>query len=131
MSKMKNNPALSYLQNRIETATPEQLTLMLLEGACRYAILAEQCLTAEDYINSNSHLQRCQLILEELLVSLDMSAGPVADNLYKIYEYLHYRLVQANVRKSAAIMPEVIGHLTDLRDCWHKAMTEIGGKGSA
>jgi len=124
---MQTNPALTYLQNRIETASPEQLTLMLLEGAYRYAVLSEQCLVAEDFSNSNFHLQRCQLILEELMVSLNFSAGPVAENLYNIYEYLRFRLVQANIRKDAGLLPEVIGYLAELRDCWRQAMPDMRG----
>lgn len=124
---MKNKPALSYMQNRIETATPEQLTLMLLEGAYRYAVLAEQCLQAGDFVNSNTHLQRCQLILEELMLTLDISIAPVAGNLYAIYDYLHHQLVHANIHKDARLMSEVIGYLAELRDCWRQAMAVAGG----
>jgi len=121
---MQANPALSYMRNRIETATPEQLTLMLLEGARRYAILAEQCLTAKDYASGNSHLQRCQMIIEELMLSLNMEVGQVAQNLYTVYDYLHYRLVQANMRKDAELMPEIVDYISELRDCWQEAVAQ-------
>jgi len=122
---MQRNPAQNYLQNRIETATPEQLTLMLLEGAGRYSVLAQHCLEAKDYSNANAHLQRCQLILEELMSSLNFDAGPVAKNLFKIYEYLYFRLVQANIRKDPSHIPEVTQYLGELRDSWRQAMPSM------
>lgn len=121
------NPALNYMRNRIETATPEQLTLMLLEGARRYAILAQQCLEERDFINTNSHLKRSQMIVEELMLSLDLDVGPIAFNLYKIYEYLLHCLVQANVRKDANLLPGIIACLSELRDCWAEAVARVNG----
>lgn len=127
--RVKGNPAFNYLRNRIETATPQQLTLMLLEGACRFAVLAQQSLESKEYVSGNHNTQRCQMILEELMITLDFAAGPVANNLFSVYEYLNRLLIQANVQKNPAVLLEVIDYLNQLRECWKEAMGLAKGGG--
>jgi hypothetical protein len=42
--------------------------------------------------------------------------------LYNLYDYLHYRLVQANLKKDAAMVDEVLVHLKDLKQTWEEAI---------
>jgi flagellar secretion chaperone FliS len=39
-----------------------------------------------------------------------------------LYEYLHYRLVQANIRRDTEMIDEVVEHLVDLRKTWIQAI---------
>ena len=53
---------------------------------------------------------------------LVVRGGEAAKNLMDLYEYLHYRLVQANIKKDAAMVEEVLGHLRELRKTWDEAI---------
>ena len=39
-----------------------------------------------------------------------------------IYEYLHRRLVEANINKNVEILDEVLELVTQLRDSWEEAL---------
>jgi ribosomal protein L12E/L44/L45/RPP1/RPP2 len=48
--------------------------------------------------------------------------GDVAKNLYSLYEYLHYRLIQANINRDSEMVQEVLKHLKDLKMTWEEAI---------
>ena len=50
------------------------------------------------------------------------NGGEVAVNLYKLYEYLNYRLVQSNIKKDVAGIDEVLKHLKELKATWEEAI---------
>lgn len=115
--------AYQYLVQQIQTASREQLLLMLYDGAIRFLKLARKALDTKDYETSHNNLLKSQKILTELMSSLDMNVGgEVARNLMNLYEYLYYRLVQANLKRDPEMVDEVIGHLTDLRKTWDEAI---------
>lgn len=110
------NAYAQYRQTSIQTAPPEQLVVMLYDGAIRFL---EQAKTA---INEGRDplppIGRAQDIIVELLGSLDRSAGPVADNLLRLYEFWIQRLFQASIRKEAAMVEEVAVMVRELREAW-------------
>lgn len=107
-----------YRRNQVETAEPAKLLLMLLDGALRFLQQATEALEQEEPEQVNTNLGRAQDIISELMVSLDLEQGEVARNLFRLYEYMHYRLVQANIKKSSEPVHEVIQMLTSLREVW-------------
>jgi flagellar protein FliS len=112
-----------YKKNQIETATPEEILIMLYEGAIRFLILAKKAQTANDIEKYNKYLLKAQAIVREFMDSLDMElGGEMATNLYRLYEYLHYRLVQANIKKDVAMIDEVLDHLRSLKSTWEEAI---------
>ena len=115
-----------YRKNQIETATPEEILIMLYEGAIRFIMLAKKA-HAENKLDSyNKNLIKAQHIVREFMDSLDMEiGGEVAVNLYQLYEYLHFRLVQANIKKDLAMLDEVLDHLRGLKSTWEEAIRII------
>lgn len=112
-----------YKKNQIETAGPEEILIMLYEGAIRFLLIAKKALNEKDYAKSNTNLIKAQRIILEFMDSLDMSiGGEMAMNLYKLYEYLHYQLVQANIQKNVAFIDEVLDHLRSLKATWQEAI---------
>ena len=51
-----------------------------------------------------------------------VATGPVARNLFDLYEFMHKHLVQANVRKDIALIDDVIGLLKELLPAWEQAI---------
>ena len=112
-----------YKKNQIETATPEEILLMLYDGAIRFLVISRKAMEDKDIEKSHNHLIKAQHIVAEFMNSLDMEiGGEMATNLYRLYEYLHYRLVQANIKKDVAMIDEVLDHLRSLKTTWEEAI---------
>src|SRR5690606_33210961 len=70
------NPATSYLRTKILTATPEQLQLMLYDGAIRFIDQGRAALEQKQFDRSYEALTRAQNILLELNCSLRPDVAP-------------------------------------------------------
>jgi flagellar protein FliS len=108
----------AYRMVEVETASPERLVVMLYNGAISRIEDGKTAIAAKDLRATHNNLVRAQEIVTELRSALDMSAGVVAQNLDRIYEYIHRRLIQANMKKDAAPLDECLVHLRELRDAW-------------
>jgi flagellar protein FliS len=122
------NPYEKYQKIQLETASQGRLILALYDGAIRFLKQAIDGINQKKLDVANNNLVRTQNILTELMVSLNMDVGEIAHNLYSIYDYMNYRLVQANIKKDISIINEILGLLTDLRDTWEIAIKKTGEK---
>lgn len=116
----------SYQKNKYETASPHRLTLMLYNGAVQFAERAQKAIVDESLEDTNKYIQKVQDIIYELMTSLNESeGGELARNLKNIYVYLIDRLVQANIKKNADYVEEVIRHLKELQYAWEQIGKEV------
>ena len=113
-----------YKRQQIETASPEELLILLYEGAIRFLMIAKKAWSEDqDLEKFHNNLLKAQLIVVEFMNTLDVEGGgEVAKNLYSLYEYLHYRLVQANIKKDITMVDEVLNHLRQLKATWSEAI---------
>jgi uncharacterized small protein (DUF1192 family) len=51
----------------------------------------------------------------------------ISEKLLALYDYLHRRLVEANIHKDVEIINEVRGFLVELRDAWQEAVQKASG----
>lgn len=120
------NPYLQqYNNSKILTASPAELTLMLYEGAIKFCNIAIMGIEQKDIEKAHNNIVKSQRIINHLRVTLDMKY-PVAQDFERIYLYLEERLLQANVRKDAEILEEVLMHLRSVRDTWKEVMRITG-----
>lgn len=110
-----------YNNNKILTASPAELTLMLYEGAIKFCNIAEAGVEQKDVEKAHINIVKVQKIIDYLRQTLDMKY-PVAQDFEKMYVYLSERLVTANVKKDKAILMEVNEHLHSIRDTWKEVM---------
>lgn len=115
------NPYSTYANNSIETASPEELTLKLYEGAVKFCNQAIIAIENKDIDKANETIIKVQDIIREFQITLDMQYE-VSKGLALMYDYLHRRLIEANMQKNIEILEEVRGFLRDLRDTWKQAM---------
>lgn len=125
------NPWQSYQQVATRTASPGQLVLMLYEGAIRFLERAHAGFALEDPVESNTainnNILRAQDIIRELDFSLNLEqGGDLAAQLRRLYDYFDRRLLEANLRKDAEGITEVIQRLTVLRDAWATMLAQQG-----
>lgn len=111
----------TYQKQKILTATPAELTLMLYEGAIKFLNVAIMGIEKSDMEKAHNNIQKAQRIIDEFRATLDFKY-PVAKEFDKVYEYLQYRLVWANVKKDIEIIEECLGHLRGMRDTWKEVM---------
>jgi flagellar protein FliS len=118
---MRNEFADRYLAEKVNTATPAELIGMLYDAGIVAMQAGQAAAEAGQVQDTHRHLVRAQSIVVELRCSLNLSAGEVAHNLDRLYEFLGRRLVDANLRKDAGIVAECIRVFTPLRDAWREA----------
>ncbi len=116
-----NNASNAYLVSKVSTATPQELTLMLYEGALKFCNQAIRAIETEKVEEAHHAIVRVQDIIFEFSSTLNMQYE-VSKNLASMYEYIQRRLFEANVKKDVAILQEVQGYIRDLRDTWKDAM---------
>lgn len=105
-----------YRQTAIQTAPPEQLVVMLYDGAIRF--LEQAKLGLQEGKDVSEALSRAEDIIVELASSLNRGAGEVADNLARLYDFWIQWLLQAQIRRDTTKIDEVLGMLRDLREAW-------------
>jgi len=70
---------------------------------------------------ANQYNIRVQDIISELIITLNRDI-PISAQLLTLYEYMHYRMVEANIRKDVSILNEVEDMFIQFRDTWKEAM---------
>ncbi|WZL82127.1 flagellar export chaperone FliS [Vallitaleaceae bacterium 9-2] len=125
---MTSNPYAKIKQNSVMTASAQDLTLMLYDGAIKYANQAIVAIEHKQYDVAHAKIMRVQDIIQEFIVTLDPNYE-ISTDMRRLYDYLYQRLVQANARKNVEIIEEVLGFLRDFRDTWKQAM-ELSKQGT-
>jgi flagellar protein FliS len=125
---MVTNPYLQYQEANLETASQGKLLLMLYDGAIRFLVTTQAALAEKRWVDAHQANVRAQDIIHELTFSLNMEAGDIAQNLFRLYEYMNWRLVQSNVRRDAAGVKEIEGLLRELRSGWSEAVKATPGQ---
>lgn len=118
------NPYLQqYKKNQIETATPEEILILLYDAAINNLNKAKVALENNDNDLFRYNMLNCKNIILEFMNSLDMEAGgKFAETLYNLYRYYHKILVKSEVTQDTQGIDEVLRHLTSLRETWQKAI---------
>ena len=118
---MTMNVAAKYNDNKIMTASPAELTLMLYEGAIKFCNIAIMAIEKNDLQKANLNIIKAESIISELRSTLDEDY-PVSKDLDLLYEYIYRRLIEANLDKDKAIIEEVLDFIRELRNTWKEAM---------
>lgn len=113
------NASQEYLKNAVMTAGPEQLHLMLLDGAIRFASRGVDAVTGGDIEGSFVALERAQRIVLELSNGLRREPNPaLVDQMSALYNFIYRRLVDANMNRDATAAEESLRILRHQRETW-------------
>lgn len=118
---MAFNAANVYQNNKILTASPTELTLMLYDGAIKFCNIAIQSIDDNNVINAHDNIIKTEKIIVELRSTLNKNYA-VAEDFENIYTYIYDRLVYANIKKDKEVLEEVLEHLRGIRDTWKEVM---------
>lgn len=117
-----------YKNNSVNFASKEQMLLMLLDGAVKFAKRGKLAIQEKDIKMAHNSITRTQDIFTELKVTLDPNAGDWAEQMFNIYSFINDRLLQANIKKDEAIMDEVIPLIEEVRNIWNEAYKLSAGQ---
>lgn len=121
MAVMTKNPYAQYNNNRILTASPAELTLMLYDGAIKFCNIAMMGIEQKDITKAHTNIIKVEKIIEEFQITLNFKYE-VANDFNNVYNYLMKRLREANMKKDKEILEEVSEHLHTMRDTWKEVM---------
>jgi flagellar secretion chaperone FliS len=122
----------AYTESSVLTATPEQLVVMLYDGAIRFLTQAAAALRAGDRQQSTARLRRAEAIIAELNMTLDMQrGGEVAGRLRSIYLFAKRHLIEAQLKSDPERIDHVIGLLSELRESWAELAHRHGRQAAA
>jgi flagellar protein FliS len=110
-----------YKQQQVLTAPPDKLVLLLYNGCLKFMSEAAGAIEKIDVQKAHNACVKAQDIVSELMSTLKMDY-PVAKDLYRLYEYVNYQLVQANFKKDVQCLNSARKVITDIRDGWIDAM---------
>lgn len=115
------NPYQTYQNNSILTAAPEELILMLYNGAIKFCNLASEAIDQNNISKSNDNILKAQDIISELRVILDKKY-PVAQEMDRMYEFIYHLLVEANISKDKDKLSTATQFIREFRETWKEAM---------
>ena len=119
-----NTAANAYKRQQIMTASPEELTLMLYNGAIRFVTECMRAMEKNDIQTAHTKNMRAQKIVREFMVTMDMKQE-IAKNWLQIDEYILHCLIQGNIKKDMAQLEEAKRFLVEFRDVWVQAMKTV------
>ncbi len=124
LTKNAYGKADNYLEQKVMSAKPEELTLMLYEGIIKFVKQAKIFNDKNDIQQSNYVNLKAQAIIQELRATLDLSIE-ISSEFENLYVFMNERLVEANLKKDNAILDEVLDLAEDFRDTWKEAMNSL------
>ena len=119
--------AQTYLRTKVMTATPEQLQMMLYDGAIRFGDQARAALLARNFERSYSMISRVQKIITEMSASLKHDVYPeLCGKLSSLYNYVYRKLIDANVHHDVAALDEAMELMRYQRETWGMLLDQLG-----
>jgi len=129
---MNPQAAQSYLRTRVLTATPEQLQMMLYDGAIRFAEQARAALQKQDFENTFANISRAQKILTELNGGLKHKVAPdLCGKLASLYNYIYRKLVEASAHHRLDSLDEALKLLRFQRETWAMLLGKLAQEKAA
>ena len=110
----------AYQQNNTMVESSEKLVTMLYEGILKFTGLAKRAMLNKDYEKKSYYISRTSDIYVELIASLDMKGGEIAEYLYGLYNYQLTLLAEANITNDVAKFDEALNVASVLIEAWRE-----------
>ncbi len=111
----------AYANNRILTATPAELTLMLYDGAIKFGNIARTAMENGEIEKAHNNIMKVRNIITEFQATLNHSYE-VSKEFNRVYEYIKFCLTEANIKKDIEMMDRALSTLRVMRETWKQVM---------
>ena len=121
MGQKKNNSQGidSYRKTEAQTASRENLLLMIYEGGLRFIGQAIEAVESKDHKKKLKYIDKTRLIVMELRNTLNFeTGGEIARDLDNLYEYINIRLCEAEAETGQDILIEAEKLLGEVKAGW-------------
>ncbi|MBF0429339.1 MAG: flagellar export chaperone FliS [Magnetococcales bacterium] len=116
----------SYKTSRANTASREDLLILLYEGAIRFLERSISEMEAKNLAEHKMYLRRGLAIISELQNTLDFEKGEdLAVQLFELYGFMINRLTQANITQDLSHIRIVISNMNTLLEGWREAVRQV------
>jgi flagellar protein FliS len=124
-----------FVKNMVDSASPEQLILILYNGCLQWLAMAKKELEKNkqekvpNWTNFSHQMKMSVSIIEHLQDSLNHDINEqFADQLFNLYEFLKSNLMKANIEKSQEKMDFCVKILSDLKNGWQEGINKLNEK---
>src|SRR5690606_20195355 len=111
-------------QAGVEDANAHKLIAMLLDGAIDKVSMAKGSMARHETAKKGEHISLAITIIDGLQASLDLSQGEIAENLFRLYQYMMEKLLLANLHNKMEQLDEVLGLLQTIKSGWDGIQAE-------
>jgi flagellar secretion chaperone FliS len=116
----------AYKKTSVETASKEQILLMLYQAAIKNCKKAIEAIDQKNLAKKGEYIGKMQDIIVELSNSLDFEVGgDVAKELASLYDYILYSSTQANIKIENSHLEGCLKVLNTLYDGWTEAIKNL------
>jgi len=111
----------TYLLQRIQGASPEQLCVLLLEGAQKFLLQTIQATKARNISDKAKFVNRVSAIIEELTVQLNHDEeNELVMNLNRIYEWWMSQLFEASRNNEPEKFEMIYNQIDSIKGTWEE-----------
>jgi flagellar protein FliS len=108
-----------YFRSAVMTASPEQLQLMLLDGAIRFTTRGMDAIKAGRIEEAAAALDRARRIMVAVTDGLRREVNPqLVDQLTALYAFIYRRLVEGSLYRNVSALEDALKILRHQRETW-------------
>ena len=117
MLSLNTRPQDAYKRQDVLTASPIDLIVMLYDALRRNIIMGKRGITNKNVPMAHKHLMKAQMILTELINSLDMSYE-ISTELLDLYEFALKSIADANMHKDIEPLDPIVEMVDSIKEAW-------------
>jgi flagellar secretion chaperone FliS len=115
-----------YLKNAVLQASPEQLQLMLYDGAIRYALKGRDAIESKNYEQIYECFTRAQRIVLEMQAGLNPEVNAeLCDQMSALYNFVYRCLIDAGVKRDVQSVDDAVKILQHQRETWVMLLDKV------
>lgn len=124
-----SNTANAYLRTKVLTASREELRLLLLDGAIKFAQQAREGLTSNNHELAFDGFGQCRDIVMELMNTIRTELAPeLGEQVRSLYAFIYSELVGASFDRDIARLDKTIELIEYERETWVLAMAKLAAE---
>ncbi len=124
-----SNTANAYLRTKVLTASREELRLLLLDGAIKFAQQAREGLASNNHEQAFDGFGQCRDIVMELMNTIRTELAPeLGEQVRSLYAFLYGELVAASFDRDIPRLDKAIELIEYERETWVQAMAKLAAE---